>query len=636
MDLFTATYSPEDNKLRLYAATRLCAEDYQRVKAAGFAWAPKQDLFVAPMWTPAREDLLIEMCGDVGDEDKSLAERAEERADRFGQYKQARREDSETARKAVAAISEHIPMGQPILVGHHSERHARKDAERIENGMRKAVKMWETSQYWEARARSAIRHAKYKESPGCRARRIKIIEADKRKMERKKAIHERALKFWNGGFMMRHKETGERRALEITESNREIIRHFLGYDPDLGHMPACKHPTLDQYWSVCDVLRPECSPGGSCPPWTIAQCQERAFEHYQKLADQCNRWIAHYDNRLAYERAMLAADGGTATDRKGPEVGGACKCWASPRGGWCYIKKVNMVSVTIEDDHGNGGRRFTRTIRFDELSAIMTAAEVQAARASGALHDSQAGPGFFVSTDLNRVVKPVEPPPVDEAKQQIDALKDALKAGVQVVSAAQLFPTPPDLATRMVDEAGIEPGMRILEPSAGTGNILHAIAESQGGWDAIESSGIHIDAVEINASLCRALKSRFQRCFVICHDFLEASPPLCPDSESGFDRIIMNPPFENGSDIKHIQNALRFLKPGGRLVAICANGTRQRAALMQLIDTTGGFWEDLPEGTFKDSGTMVNTALVVIEAPAVGMPATEEQLSPVEQALMAL
>ncbi|EOS93548.1 type 11 methyltransferase, partial [Erwinia tracheiphila PSU-1] len=56
---YTATYSPDDNKLRLYALHRLDDETWQRLKEAGFKSAPKQKLFVAPMWTPAREDLLI-------------------------------------------------------------------------------------------------------------------------------------------------------------------------------------------------------------------------------------------------------------------------------------------------------------------------------------------------------------------------------------------------------------------------------------------------------------------------------------------------------------------------------------------------------------------------------------------------
>ena len=46
---YTATYSPEDNKLRLYSSTRLDREIYAGVRGAGFIYAPKQELFVAPM-----------------------------------------------------------------------------------------------------------------------------------------------------------------------------------------------------------------------------------------------------------------------------------------------------------------------------------------------------------------------------------------------------------------------------------------------------------------------------------------------------------------------------------------------------------------------------------------------------------
>ena len=43
------------------------------------------------------------------------------------------------------SIADNIPFGQPILVGHDSECRARKDAQRIEDGMRRAVKMWDTA-----------------------------------------------------------------------------------------------------------------------------------------------------------------------------------------------------------------------------------------------------------------------------------------------------------------------------------------------------------------------------------------------------------------------------------------------------------------------------------------------------------
>ena len=41
-----ATYSPEDNKLRLYAYEKLPRELWERLKGAGFVWAPKQQLIV--------------------------------------------------------------------------------------------------------------------------------------------------------------------------------------------------------------------------------------------------------------------------------------------------------------------------------------------------------------------------------------------------------------------------------------------------------------------------------------------------------------------------------------------------------------------------------------------------------------
>src|SRR3984893_3598684 len=104
--IYTATYSPEDNKLRLYAPARLDAETYGRVKAAGFIWAPKQDLFVAPMWTPSREDLLIELAGEIEDEDRSLVDRAEERADRSIDYEDSRIQDAQRPHDDVHRIAD--------------------------------------------------------------------------------------------------------------------------------------------------------------------------------------------------------------------------------------------------------------------------------------------------------------------------------------------------------------------------------------------------------------------------------------------------------------------------------------------------------------------------------------------------
>lgn len=86
VQMYRATYSPDDNKLRLYAVSRLDPETYKKVHDAGFRWAPKQALFVAPAWTPGREDVLLSLAGEIEDEDSTLAERQEARAERFTGY----------------------------------------------------------------------------------------------------------------------------------------------------------------------------------------------------------------------------------------------------------------------------------------------------------------------------------------------------------------------------------------------------------------------------------------------------------------------------------------------------------------------------------------------------------------------
>jgi len=368
--MMTATYSPEDNKLRLYSPSRLDAELYARVKNAGFSYAPKQQLFVAPMWTPQREDLLLELCGEIEDEDKSLVDRAEERSERFADYSESRADDAARAQKAVAAIADGIPFGQPILIGHHSERRARRDAQRITDGMRHAGRMWDTAKYWTDRADAALCHAKYKERPDVRARRIKGLEAHKRKQERYLQDAGMWLKLWTECANEQDKELQARLALRIADMCHLHLPRKEGDREDFTHTPT-----------AYDALK------GSFPhlyaPRTLEEVVTVALDKYPRVLVHHGRWLSHYENRIAYETAMLAESGGTVADRNKPERGGACRSWV--RGGrWAEILKVNKVSVTVADNWGNGGPDFTRTIPFHELKAVITKAEFAAMKAAEA------------------------------------------------------------------------------------------------------------------------------------------------------------------------------------------------------------------------------------------------------------
>lgn len=82
-----------------------------------------------------------------------------------------------------------------------------------------------------------------------------------------------------------------------------------------------------------------------------------------------------------------------------------------------------------------------------------------------------------------------------------------------------------------------------------------------------------------------------------------------PDELGLFDAVAMNPPFKMRSDIRHIEHARKFLKPGGRLAALCLSGPRQFATLRAIAAT----WEDLPASTFAKEGTRVFTSLLTIQ-----------------------
>lgn len=293
----TATYSPEDNKLRLYSLYRLEKETYDRLHSNGFRYAPKQKLFVAPMWTPTRARLLNELCGAIEDEQTSLEDRAQERAERFEGYQTKRKTDAESAYKQVQEITKNIPMGQPILVGHHSEKKARREAKRIEQEMQKAVKMWETSEYWERRAKGVVGHANYKERPDVRLRRIKKLEAEKRKFQREIDNSKKFLELWTSP----EKELTFKRA-----------RTIANYDRVHKSFPLTEYPRSEdksQYegsislWSALEFITPE-------------QAKGIALQRHEKTISFYTEWVNHTILRLQYERTILEAQGYKEPEKK--------------------------------------------------------------------------------------------------------------------------------------------------------------------------------------------------------------------------------------------------------------------------------------------------------------------------------
>lgn len=170
------------------------------------------------------------------------------------------------------------------------------------------------------------------------------------------------------------------------------------------------------------------------------------------------------------------------------------------------------------------------------------------------------------------------------------------------------FDTPESLAESIADRADIQEGMKVYEPSAGVGRLVRAAVKRGAVVFANEMQP------ERHAVLVRDFYSQFGAGGCGLGDFLEVAPnPV-------FDRVLMNPPFSKAQDIKHIQHAFEFLKPGGRLVAIASASVNFRddqahRIFRAWVIAYGGTIEDLPDGSFKESGTMVKTVMVTMDAP---------------------
>ena len=89
----------------------------------------------------------------IGRED--YQERKEARIDRMEERAARAQAESSAASHAAHEIMRLIPPGQPILVGHHSERHHRRDLDKIDRNMRKSIEAGEKSAYYSSRAASA-------------------------------------------------------------------------------------------------------------------------------------------------------------------------------------------------------------------------------------------------------------------------------------------------------------------------------------------------------------------------------------------------------------------------------------------------------------------------------------------------
>jgi len=171
------------------------------LKAEGFRWGRSISCWFRPMSRDHAPDLYrikraaeqlraagfeVEVEVDATPRGQAEAEadraaRLDDRADALAA--KAERKDREATNRLAAAhaISDRIPFGQPILVGHHSERGHRADLKRIENHMNRFCEAYDEAKEAGRAAETAGRHMAHREHPLVVARRIDRLETDLRR-----------------------------------------------------------------------------------------------------------------------------------------------------------------------------------------------------------------------------------------------------------------------------------------------------------------------------------------------------------------------------------------------------------------------------------------------------------------------
>jgi len=316
----SATYCPEDNKLRLYVG-RVPRPEYDALRAEGWTSTPKQSCQFVAHWTPERRDTALAYGeGMIEDEDQSPAERAADRAERFAGYRE-KRTDEATGR------ADRYDAG-PQAHGFQSQARAERSAARHDRIADRAGDAWSKAEYWQRRTAGVISHALHVCTPDVRMGRIKILETEIRKAEKARAEYVETFARWTECAAMTDPAAQAKRA--------ELLAGFL-------HRYDYKHPRPDEVinshikasgTSLCTLLDMERNEYGKSI--TGAEACAMFFARHGAPSGEGD-WLTHYRLRLAYENQMMEAAGGRAALVE-MAVGG----WIGGK----QIRKVVRSSVT--------------------------------------------------------------------------------------------------------------------------------------------------------------------------------------------------------------------------------------------------------------------------------------------------
>lgn len=203
------------------------------------------------------------------------------------------------------------------------------------------------------------------------------------------------------------------------------------------------------------------------------------------------------------------------------------------------------------------------------------------------------------------------------ANDPTEAIKKLLKDGEYIITSKQqdqenkqFFKTQKKVARRVVGLCELEKGDVVLEPSAGHGNIIAEFPES-----------VSVIAVEFSKENYEVLLDKQQNGEFAAKDIKIHHGDFLQVTGLKYNKVVMNPPFSNFQDLKHVVHAYSMLEKGGILVAIIGANSLVRSQCNKEagecveILRSGKKFEviPLPSGSFTESGTNVDTVILKIQ-----------------------
>jgi phospholipid N-methyltransferase len=172
----------------------------------------------------------------------------------------------------------------------------------------------------------------------------------------------------------------------------------------------------------------------------------------------------------------------------------------------------------------------------------------------------------------------------------------------------QYFPTPEAVLDLMMDymPPALDVGGPVLEPSAGKGAIVDRL------YDEGHRNVVCIEQHEPFRKLLMDTNAEV----LGCTDFL-THDPVKEEVGKLYAAICANPPFTKQQDIDHVRHMLKCLQPGGHLVTVMSvsvtfrTNKKTTSFIEELEALDSHEFIEIPEGSFKESGTGVNTILLV-------------------------